>query len=81
MDTNSMKQATFKKFPLNDPEHRTCLFNNVCIYNGSLTYFQRQNKLPDDYTPGGFENGYIFHTGHLRGFTISIKTVSCFSRI
>ena len=63
IDTNIMRQATFKKFPLNDPEHRTCLFRNVCVLNGTLFFFQRNQtineekskdlSLPLDFTPLG----------------------------
>lgn len=62
IDTNIMRQATFKKFPLNDPEHRTCLFRNVCVIDGSILFFQRNQTedakskalaLPLDYTPQG----------------------------
>ena len=62
---------------MQDPEHRTCLFHNICIVNGSLAFFQRPTKvpIPEDYTPVGFENGNIFHTGHLRGFTVQVKTI------
>ena len=101
IDTNIMRQATYKKFPLNDPEHRTCLLRNVCVLNGTLFFFQRNQtadedksrslSLPLDFTPQGINlkwysfvyyitktfllgfDGNMFHTGHLRGFTIPIK--------
>jgi hypothetical protein len=62
-ETESMRQATFKKFPLNDPEHRVCLFTNICIQNGSFTYYQRPTTLPIEFSPEGF-SGKMFHTGH-----------------
>jgi hypothetical protein len=52
-----MRQATYKKFPLNDPEHRTCEFKNVCMVDGALIYFQKNQtgslNVPVDYTPQG----------------------------
>lgn len=76
LDTNSMKQAAVQRFPLNDAEHRTCLMRNVCFVNGTLTYFitpHDRSSVPRDFLPEGFD-GKMFHTGHLRAFTISMKT-------
>jgi len=46
--------------------------------DGALIYFQKnqtgQLNVPVDYTPQGFD-GSMFHTGHLRGFTIPIKVL------
>jgi hypothetical protein len=79
-ETASMVQATYKKFPLNDPEHRTCYFRNVCVIGGDITYFISDNKksssenVMNDFLPSGFD-GNMYHTGHLRGFTSPIKTI------
>lgn len=80
LDTNSMKQAAMQKFPMNDAEHRTCLFRDVCLVNGELTYYISENKNTylsemKDYLPEGFDGGKMLHTGHLRSFTMPIKTV------
>lgn len=77
MNTESMHQSVFKKFPLNDPEHRVCVFRNMCIVNGSLTFYESprtHESLPAEYLPEGFD-GNMYHTAHLRGFTLPIKTV------
>lgn len=73
--TESMKQASIRVWPLNDPEFRTCHIRNICLVNGSLTYFQRypENRVPKEYLPSGFE-GNIAHLSYLRGFTMPIKT-------
>jgi hypothetical protein len=74
----AMRQGEqLSKFPLNDPEHRTCVFRNVCFVNGDLTYFVtgfHRLNVPIDYLPEGF-NGRMTHVGHLRGFTKTVKTV------
>ena len=65
---------------MNDPEHRTCLFRNVCINKGELNFYISSTKHDSlsqmkDYIPDGFDGGKMLHTGHLRGFTMPIKTV------
>jgi hypothetical protein len=80
LDSKSMTQAAMQKFPVNDAEHRTCLFRNVCLVDGDLTFYISANKNAylsemKDYLPEGFDNGNMIHTGHLRGFTMPIKSV------
>jgi hypothetical protein len=70
-------QHSHKKYPLNDPSTRTCLFENVCTVNGELTYYKNpalHNPNTNDYFPEGF-HGDMFHVGHLRANTLQIKTV------
>lgn len=77
MDTETMRQAAMTKFPLNDPEHRTCLFRNVCVDGGKLQFYispERAATLPKEYQIDGF-NGKMFHIGHLREYTLSMETV------
>jgi hypothetical protein len=77
MGTESMHQSGFQKFPVNDPEHRVCVFRNMCIVDGNLTSFLNPHtkaNLPEDFLPDGFE-GNMYHTAHLRGFTLPIQTV------
>ncbi len=76
LNSEIMKQASVKVFPLNDPEFRTCKFRNMCLVNGTLTYFQQYKEdghVPQDYLPKGF-NGKIHHLSYLRGFTMPIET-------
>jgi hypothetical protein len=78
LNSESLKQATVYNFPLNNAEHRTCLMKNVCLLDGELTYFvsqELQTSVPEDYQLNGF-HGSMFHTGHLRGFTLPFKTVN-----
>jgi hypothetical protein len=75
---NSMKQASIKVWPLNDPEFRTCHYRNVCLVNGTLTFFQKfapsdKDGVPKEYLPAGFD-GYVNHLSYLRGFTMQIKS-------
>lgn len=75
-----MKQAAMQKFPMNEAEHRTCLFRDVCMVDGELTFYVSANKNTylsgmKDYLPEGFDGGKMLHTGHLRSFTMPIKTV------
>lgn len=82
LDTQSLSWAMrqgdqLSKFPMNDPEHRTCLLRNVCIDHGNLTYYItdfHHANIPIDYLPEGF-NGRVTHLAHLRGFTMPIETV------
>lgn len=74
------KQAAMQKFPVNEAEHRTCLLRDVCVTDGQLFYYVSEHKDAamagmKDYLPEGFDNGKMFHTGHLRGFTMPIKTI------
>lgn len=75
-DTNSMKQTSVTIFPLNAPDHRTCLFKNICAVKGKLTYFSKyvNDTVPKDYLPEGF-NGNVFHVAYLRAFTLPVSTV------
>lgn len=75
--TPSLNQASVKVFPLNDPEFRTCHYQNICLVNGQLTYYQKYPKdgpVPNEYLPTGF-NGNINHLSYLRGFTMPVQTV------
>jgi hypothetical protein len=79
LKTESLKQASIKVWPLNDPEFRSCHFRNLCLINGTLTYYQKYSKgdssfVPKEYLPNGFNDGYICHLSYLRGFTMQIKT-------
>jgi hypothetical protein len=73
----AMRQGDrLSKFPLNDPEHRACVLQNVCFVHGNLTFYVSpvlENIIPTDYLPLGFD-GKVVHTGHLRGFTTPIQT-------
>ena len=76
----AMRQGKqLSKFPMNDPEFRTCKFRNVCLINGQLTYYisnHTAKHTPVEYLPDGFGKGAsMFHVGHLRGHTMPIKTV------
>lgn len=74
---NSVKQASVKVFPLNDPEFRTCHYRNICLVDGELTYFQKyeaKHKVPEEYLPSAF-GGNVNHLSYLRGFTMPVKTV------
>eukprot|EP01031_Cornospumella_fuschlensis_P036554 gene36554-44344_t len=73
LKTDSMVQASVKVFPLNNPEFRMCLYRNICIVNGTLTYYKKAGNVPSDYLPEGFE-GRIHHLSYLRGFTMPIAT-------
>ena len=77
METETMRQAAMTKFPLNDPEHRTCLFRNVCVDGGKLNFYispDRAANLPKEYQIDGFD-GKMFHIGHLREYTLAMETV------
>jgi hypothetical protein len=79
LKTESLKQASIKVWPLNDPEFRSCHFRNICLINGTLTYFQKYAKgdssfVSNEYLPNGFNDGYICHLSYLRAFTMQIKT-------
>jgi len=77
----AMRQGKqLSKFPMNDPEFRTCKLRNVCLMDGQLTYYisnYTAKHVSQDYLPEGFYKGQgtMFHTGHLRGNTMPIKTV------
>jgi hypothetical protein len=74
--TESLRQSSVTVFPLNNPEFRTCYYKNVCLVNGTLTFYQRMGgNVPEEYTPSGF-GGNIHHLSYLRGFTMPISTVS-----
>lgn len=74
--TESMFQTSVKVFPLNNPEFRTCHYRNMCLVNGTLTYYQKylRDAVPKEYLPIGFDNGKIHHLSYLRGFTMPIAT-------
>lgn len=72
----SLFQTSVKVWPLNNPEFRTCHYRNVCLVNGTLTYFQKYAKdgpVPSEYLPSGFD-GNINHLSYLRGFTMPVST-------
>jgi hypothetical protein len=79
-NTDSMKQASIKVFPLNNPEFRTCHYRNICLVNGTLTYFQKypegngKNGIPKEFLPSGF-NGNVNFLSYLRDFTMPVSTV------
>eukprot|EP01039_Chlorochromonas_danica_P002325 gene2328-2547_t len=73
--TESLRQASVTVFPLNNPEFRTCYYRNICLVNGTLTYYQKEKShVPRDYLPEGF-GGNVHHLSYLRGFTMPITTV------
>lgn len=85
LETKSMKWAmrqgqgefTLNRYPLNEAEFRTCLYRNICLIGGTLTYYISNNtkvNTPNDYLPDGFD-GKMIHTGHLRRSTLPIQTV------
>ena len=76
----AMRQGKqLSKFPMNDPEFRTCKFRNVCLMDGQLSYYisnHTAKHTPIEYLPDGFSKGAsMFHVGHLRGHTMPVKTV------
>lgn len=76
LKTESMFQTSVRVFPLNNPEFRTCHYRNICLVNGTLTYFQKYPKdgpVPQEYVPAGFE-GNVNHLSYLRGFTMPVST-------
>lgn len=78
----AMRQGKqLSKFPMNDPEFRTCKFRNLCLIDGHLTYYINNytaKHIPVEYLPEGMQKGggAMFHVGHLRGNTLPIKTVT-----
>jgi hypothetical protein len=40
----SLFQTSVKVWPLNNPEFRTCHYQNVCLVNGALTFFSKISK-------------------------------------
>lgn len=76
LKTDSMQQTSVKVWPLNNPEFRTCHYRNVCLVNGSITYFQKYSKdgqVPKEYLPEGFD-GNVNHLSYLRAFTMPVVT-------
>lgn len=71
--TESMRQGSITVFPLNNPEFRMCYYKNICMINGSLTYYAKPGNVPQDYLPEGF-GGNIHHLSYLRGFTMPVNT-------
>lgn len=72
----SLSQTSVKVWPLNNPEFRTCHYQNVCLVNGELTFFQKYPKggqVPEEYLPSGFD-GNVNHLSYLRGFTMPVTT-------
>lgn len=75
--TESFKQASVKVWPLNNPEFRTCKYRNICLVNGTLTYFSQHAEdsiVPKELLPRGFE-GNVNHLSYLRAFTMPIHTI------
>lgn len=72
----SLFQTSVRVWPLNNPEFRTCHYRNVCLVNGTLTFFQKYPKdgpVPAEYLPSGF-GGNVNHLSYLRAFTMPVST-------
>eukprot|EP01038_Epipyxis_sp_PR26KG_P006909 gene6909-9461_t len=76
LETGNM-QHTQSRYPINEVDMRVCHMKNICLVNGTLTYFMNpklKEVVPEDFTVNGFQ-GSMFHTGHLRGLTMPISVV------